>query len=411
MAFHSKSKKGGSTRKAPKTPRKYLRQKVEVSDLPFIQILQWWTHRQSLEVGRIVSSEFLLPPAYKAYSKVSIEEHHVQRPNLPSVFKLKDYCPAVFMDLRRRLGVDSYDLTQSVQGGEVITVVEGSQYTTANRHYAIEIMSKEQIGLHLKLLRSYQEHIIATDGTTLLPHMIAMHRITYEDGGREKRVYLLIKRNIFASSLKMSDVFYIKGYKGHMKKSKKERKKDPLVPVPLGDADFMTLGKTMEFSREVGTSITEAMTRDTAYLMNQKLVDFTFVVGYHKYDEHSIPRINTVAACHFVEGLAVKQEHYFMAFSDFGTFFNAKKKVEHAAEEINKKKKQADTKDYMRPEHYTNRFMEFMKARMGLVDVEEEEEQVTFIDDCGEHRRSSLGDVSRVIADSVDDDTDTDASG
>lgn len=357
----------------------------------------------------MVETEFLLPDAFKAYSKVSIEDYHVQRPNLPAAFKLKDYCPGVFRDIRRRLGLDSDDFKLSVvHAGEVMTVYEGQMYLTANRHYAIKILSQDEVAHILKHLRSYQEHIISTDGQTLLPHMLALHRINFKDGEKDKRVYMLITRNIFACALKISEFFALKGYKGSVKKSKRERKKDSLVPHPLYDSDFRTLDRKLCFSREVGTLLREALTRDMAYLMNQKLVEYTLVVGFHRYDDDSIPHINTGTACHFVEGIAYKHEHYFIGFSDIGQSYNAKKAFEHAAEESMTRKGKDNNQ---RPEQYTNRILEFIKTRMELIDIEENDAHdlpVTFIDDFVESMPPLLDSLNLTQVESDDDDIEDD---
>lgn len=51
----------------------------------------------------------LMPDDFKAYSKIKIDYHSFNKDNMPSHFKIKDYCPNVFRNIREQFGVDQYE--------------------------------------------------------------------------------------------------------------------------------------------------------------------------------------------------------------------------------------------------------------------------------------------------------------
>lgn len=48
----------------------------------------------------------LMPDDFKAYAKIKIDYHAFNKDNMPSHFKIKDYCPNVFRNIREQFGVD-----------------------------------------------------------------------------------------------------------------------------------------------------------------------------------------------------------------------------------------------------------------------------------------------------------------
>ena len=56
----------------------------------------------------------LMPDDFRAFSKVKIDNHAFNKENLPSHFKIKEYCPLVFRNLRERFGLDDMEYLNSL---------------------------------------------------------------------------------------------------------------------------------------------------------------------------------------------------------------------------------------------------------------------------------------------------------
>ena len=56
----------------------------------------------------------LMPDDFRAFSKVKIDNHAFNKENLPSHFKIKEYCPLVFRNLRERFGLDDLEYLNSL---------------------------------------------------------------------------------------------------------------------------------------------------------------------------------------------------------------------------------------------------------------------------------------------------------
>ncbi|XP_008482552.1 phosphatidylinositol 5-phosphate 4-kinase type-2 alpha [Diaphorina citri] len=56
----------------------------------------------------------LLPDDFRAYSKLKVDNHLFNKENMPSHFKIKEYCPLVFRNLRERFGIDDLDYKESM---------------------------------------------------------------------------------------------------------------------------------------------------------------------------------------------------------------------------------------------------------------------------------------------------------
>jgi hypothetical protein len=56
----------------------------------------------------------LFPDDFRAYSKIKIDNHLFNKENMSSHFKVKEYCPLVFRNIRERFGIDDLDYKESL---------------------------------------------------------------------------------------------------------------------------------------------------------------------------------------------------------------------------------------------------------------------------------------------------------
>ena len=72
----------------------------------------------------------LMPDDFRAFSKVKIDNHAFNKENLPSHFKIKEYCPLVFRNLRERFGLDDMEYLNSLTKSPKVSL-----YPTRRCHF------------------------------------------------------------------------------------------------------------------------------------------------------------------------------------------------------------------------------------------------------------------------------------
>lgn len=375
-----------SRRRDKKGITHFVRQKLDVynSTVPFVQVLQWWYASAQAQVAQPEESAFLLPEAFSAYTKISIEDYHISRPHLPQAFKFKDYCPSVYADLRRRLGISPSDLFKSLVEGEVMRVTDGVRYMTHDRHFRINLLSREEVTDILRLLRSYQEHVVNQAGATLLPHWAALHRIVIKTklGGEEKPVYVLVERN--SLPFQVDSIYHLKGCKAPVKEKpdikrlqhKKRSKEDielpiGMYPTPLHDSEFESNSIKLAFPKEIGDKLMAMLKTDVEYLKQRKMMDYAVVVGVLKFRVDEIPGIDANVISHFFPGVESKMEHYFISMEGFGSIYGARKRLEGFAHAHNSNASKGGSKEPMsiKPEKYACRFLQFMSTAIEIIET------------------------------------------
>ena len=66
------------------------------------------------ELQHVSIPVMLMPDDFRAFSKVKIDNHAFNKENLPSHFKIKEYCPLVFRNLRERFGLEDMEYLNSL---------------------------------------------------------------------------------------------------------------------------------------------------------------------------------------------------------------------------------------------------------------------------------------------------------
>ncbi|VDO78477.1 unnamed protein product, partial [Onchocerca flexuosa] len=104
-----------------------------------------------------------MPDDFKASIKVKIDNHFFNKDNMPSHFKIKDYCPNVFRNLREQFGVDQNEylrsLTYSEPEPELDQVDKSGPrlFVSYDKKFVIKSMDSEAVAELHSVLRSYHE--------------------------------------------------------------------------------------------------------------------------------------------------------------------------------------------------------------------------------------------------------------
>ncbi|CAG9130189.1 unnamed protein product [Plutella xylostella] len=102
-----------------KLKKKHIRvkhQKVKLfrANEPLLSVFMWGVNHTINELSHVSIPVMLLPDDFRAYSKLKVDNHLFNKENMPSHFKVKEYCPLVFRNLRERFGIDDLDYKESL---------------------------------------------------------------------------------------------------------------------------------------------------------------------------------------------------------------------------------------------------------------------------------------------------------
>lgn len=161
------------------------------------------------------------------------------RENMPSHFKVKEYCPLVFRNLRERFNVDDVDYRESITRSQPTKIdstgKSGAQfYQSYDKLFIIKSLTSEEVERMHSFLKQYHPYVVERHGNTLLPQYLGMYRLTV-DG---VQYYFVVMRNVFSSHLAIHKKFDLKGSTVDREASDKELEKQ--LPT-FKDNDFIKL--------------------------------------------------------------------------------------------------------------------------------------------------------------------------
>ncbi|GIX72146.1 phosphatidylinositol 5-phosphate 4-kinase type-2 beta [Caerostris extrusa] len=204
----------------------------------------------------------LLPDDFKASSKVKVDYHHFNRESLPKSFKVKEYCPLVFRNLRERFSIDDAEYMNSLTKSQPISIGSpgrsGAKFYESYDHlFVMKTLISEEVEQMHSLLKQYHPYIVERHGKTLLPQYLGMYRLTYD----------------------------LKGSTVDRDASDKEKEKD--IPV-LKDNDFVKDGCKLFVGPEAKERLLEMLTADSMFLSSMNLMDYSVSLGIHDVERSEL---------------------------------------------------------------------------------------------------------------------------
>ncbi|KAK6635093.1 Phosphatidylinositol 5-phosphate 4-kinase type-2 alpha [Polyplax serrata] len=115
-----------------KLKKKHFRvkhQKVKLfrANEPILSVFMWGVNHTINELSHVTIPVMLLPDDFRAFSKLKVDNHLFNKENMPSHFKVKEYCPLVFRNLRERFSIDDQEYKESMT-----RFTENESYVTMN---------------------------------------------------------------------------------------------------------------------------------------------------------------------------------------------------------------------------------------------------------------------------------------
>ncbi|RWS17383.1 phosphatidylinositol 5-phosphate 4-kinase type-2 alpha-like protein [Dinothrombium tinctorium] len=278
-----------------KLKKKYLKPKHQKAKVfrasePLLSVLMWGINYTINELTHVNIPVMLMPDDFKAYTKVKVDNHLFNKENMPSHFKVKEYCPLVFRKLRERFGIDDMDFMNSLTKSQPISVGESpgrSQakfYQSCDNFLVLKTLHSEEVEQMHSLLKAYHPYVIERHGKTLLPQYLGMYRLSVE--GNE--TYIVVMRNIFSSSIPIHRKYDIKGSTVDREASDKEKEKE--LPT-LKDNDFVKDGIRLYLSPSEKEKLMEMLEADCEFLSKMNLMDYSLCLGIHdckKYEQEAM---------------------------------------------------------------------------------------------------------------------------
>ncbi|KAM7341451.1 phosphatidylinositol 5-phosphate 4-kinase isoform 1-T6 [Cochliomyia hominivorax] len=399
--------KKGSTSSHPRIlKKKHFRvkhQKVKLfrANEPILSVFMWGINHTINELSHVNIPVMLLPDDFRAYSKIKVDNHLFNKENMPSHFKVKEYCPLVFRNLRERFGVDDVDYRESLTRSQPVRIESSGKsaaqfYESYNKFFIIKSLTSEEIERMHAFLKQYHPYVVERHGNTLLPQYLGMYRITVES----VQHYFVVMRNVFSSHLIIHKKFDLKGSTVDREASEKELEKH--LPT-FKDNDFMKQKVRIEIGESAKTKLMDVLTNDVELLTKLHIMDYSLLVGIHdcvRAEEEALQMENCQSGgpgrsenseseecdsgerwtyntppdsprgaqykevvyevdMYAIPSIEEKREIYFIAIIDVLTQYGVKKQAAKAAKTV-KYGSNVDGISTCDPEQYAKRFLEFM---------------------------------------------------
>ncbi|XP_054713704.1 phosphatidylinositol 5-phosphate 4-kinase type-2 alpha-like [Uloborus diversus] len=221
----------------------------------------------------------LMPDDFKAFSKIRVDNHHFNKENMPSHFKVKEYCPLVFRNLRERFGISETEYINSLTKSQPVPLdckerTSSKLYESYDKLLVIKVLQSEEVEFMHTLLKQYHPYIVEKHGKTLLPQYLGLYRLTVE--GNEN--YLVVMRNILSNSMRIHCKYDLKGTAVDREASIKEKVKD--LPT-LKDGDFVQDGFKIYVGPEKKEKFLNILTSDVEFLSRLHLLEYSVCLGIH----------------------------------------------------------------------------------------------------------------------------------
>jgi len=165
---------------------------------PLISVFMWGINHTIRELSCMQKPVMLLPNDFKAFTKIKVRNHLFNEINMPTLYKVKEYSPIVFQNIRERFSVDPLEYLDSLTSKEPLPEAETKEpgssrlFISHDNKFVIKIVDSEAVAEIHVILPQYHQYIVETHGKTLLPQFLGLYRVTVE----VTETYLLVMCNV-----------------------------------------------------------------------------------------------------------------------------------------------------------------------------------------------------------------------
>lgn len=258
---------------------KHQKVKIFRASEPLLSVFMWGVNHTICELSHVNIPVMLMPDDFKAYGKIKVDNHSFNKENMPSHFKVKEYCPIVFRNIRERFGIDDLDYMYSLTKSQPVATDSPGRsgarfFFSWDKIFFIKTLTSEEVEQMHSLLKQYHPYIVERHGKTLLPQYLGMYRLTVEGTA----TYLVVTRHVFSNHLNVHRKFDLKGSIVDRQASDKEKEKD--LPT-LKDNDFVKDGHKIFIGEDAKERFLETLNADVMFLAKLNLMDYSLLLGIH----------------------------------------------------------------------------------------------------------------------------------
>lgn len=257
---------------------KHPKRKLFRAREPLLSVFMWGVNHSVRELQHIHAPVMLMPDDFRSFSKIKIDNYAFNKENLPSHFKVKEYCPLVFRNLRERFGISDEDFLSSLISKcpkQRESHKNGSQcYASHDGVYVMHTLNTDQVEEMHCYLKHYHPYIVERHGKTLLPQYLALFRLTVDN----IETYMVVIRNVFSSHLRVHKKYNLKGSTIDREASDKEKEKR--CPT-LKDNDFVNDEVKINIGEAAKEKLMETLAADVQFLTRLNIMGYSLLLGLH----------------------------------------------------------------------------------------------------------------------------------
>ncbi|XP_070210913.1 phosphatidylinositol 5-phosphate 4-kinase type-2 alpha-like [Littorina saxatilis] len=254
------------------------KQKLFRANEPLLSVFMWGINHTVSELNRVNINVMLMPDDFKSYSKIKVDNHMFNKDSMPSHFKVKEYCPLVFKNLRERFNIDDtqfmLSLTKHIMSTDSAGKSGARLFLSHDKRYFIKTLVSEEVEMMHHILKQYHQYVVECHAQTLLPQYLGMYRLTVNDA----ETYMVVMRNVFSPRLNIHKKYDLKGSTVDRQASDKERAKE--LPT-FKDNDFVNDGAVINVGPEEKERIMQILQKDVEFLANLHIMDYSLIVGIY----------------------------------------------------------------------------------------------------------------------------------
>ncbi|KAI0063903.1 SAICAR synthase-like protein [Artomyces pyxidatus] len=197
-------------------------------------------------------------------------------------FKFKDYAPWVFRELREDyFHLDPADYLLSLTAKYILSELgspgkSGSFfYFSRDYRFIIKTIHYSEHKYLRSILKQYHAHVKANPHT-LLSRFYGLHRVKLPRG---RKIHFVIMNNLFPAHKDVHETYDLKGSTiGRLYPEDKAQQNPRAV---LKDLNWINRGKSLELGPEKRALLTEQLRRDSVFLKELWVMDYSLLVGIH----------------------------------------------------------------------------------------------------------------------------------
>jgi 1-phosphatidylinositol-4-phosphate 5-kinase len=300
--------------------------------------------------------------------------HYIRRKDNTSDFRMKEYLPDVYCQLRELFGYAPEEIAKSFEFDPTIKMKKsaakgGAMFIfTKDRRFIIKTLFPHEKNTLVQMSSEYLKYFQRRPHS-LINRFMGVYRI---NRGR-KPMYLVVMNNIFYKTKSLDEIYDLKGAIVNRKTKNQNLLNDP-SHIRL---DMDLNGKIFHIGN-LKSSFDQQIKRDVKFLARYNLMDYSLLVGVHRMieEEQLLSREATVETqkdrgrlsmfhqdeggllTPVIEGTTTR-ELYYIGIIDILQSYNAEKHVAHFFKSMKYNHKKIST---VEPEFYAQRFKKFVNT-------------------------------------------------